>query len=205
MQGGRLLLQMSHDGTYIGVRSSGTHIDSLQIEQPLNTHPSVHPTMSNPTTHNLLLSTWGIIWCTSPPSLRGPAFMSYLRQFVYAFLASQLLSCIVVVIWHSCALWSVVVHVANRFLTRFFSMRRNLDLRCIPFPINICPSSILRIQMRQPIQHYRPTRLLNLARQEYLVQDRVHLVEVEDEIQLAHIAEEGVQNFDEEVNSLEVR
>jgi len=66
------------------------------------------------------------------------------------------------------------------------------------------PSSILRIQMRQPIQHHRPTRLLNLSRQEYLVQNRIHLVEVEDEIQLAHIAEERIKNLDEEVNGLEV-
>lgn len=45
---------------------------------------------------------------------------------------------------------------------------------------------------------------LHLARQEELVQDHVDLVEVEDQVQLAHIAEELVEQLDEEVDRLEV-
>lgn len=59
--------------------------------------------------------------------------------------------------------------------------------------------------MLQPRQHHLLARLLNLPGQEHLVQDRVHLVEVEDQIQLAHVAEEGVEHLDEEVDRLEKR
>lgn len=46
-------------------------------------------------------------------------------------------------------------------------------------------------------------RLLDLARKKHLVEDGVHLVEVEDQIQLADIAEESVEDLDEEVDGLE--
>lgn len=46
--------------------------------------------------------------------------------------------------------------------------------------------------------------LLDLAREEDLVEDGVDLVEVEDEVELAYVAEEGVENLDEEVNRLKV-
>ena len=59
--------------------------------------------------------------------------------------------------------------------------------------------------MLQPRQNYLLTRLLNLPRQEHLIQYSVHLVKVEDEVQLAHVPEEGVQHLDEEVDGLEVR
>jgi hypothetical protein len=46
--------------------------------------------------------------------------------------------------------------------------------------------------------------LLDLAGEEDLVEDGVDLVEVEDEIELADVAEEGVEDLDEEVDGLEV-
>lgn len=58
--------------------------------------------------------------------------------------------------------------------------------------------------MLQPRQNNLLTCLLNLARQEHLIQNSIHLVEVEDQIQLAHVAEEGVEDFDEEVDRLQV-
>lgn len=59
--------------------------------------------------------------------------------------------------------------------------------------------------MLQPRQHNLLTRLFNLARQKNLVQYSIHLVKIEDQIQLAHVAEEGVQHLDEEVDGFEVR
>lgn len=47
--------------------------------------------------------------------------------------------------------------------------------------------------------------LLDLAGEEDLVEDGVDLVEVEDEVELAHVAEEGVEHLDEEVDRLQVR
>lgn len=47
-------------------------------------------------------------------------------------------------------------------------------------------------------------RLLDLAGEKDLVEDGVNLVEVEDEVELADIAEEGVEDLDEEVDGLEV-
>lgn len=58
--------------------------------------------------------------------------------------------------------------------------------------------------MLQPRQHDLLTRLLNLAGQKDLVQNGVDLVEIEDQIQLAHVTEKGIQNFDEEMDGLEV-
>lgn len=48
------------------------------------------------------------------------------------------------------------------------------------------------------------TRLLNLPRQEDLVQNCIHLIKVEDQIQLTNVPEEGIQHLDEEVDRLEV-
>lgn len=58
--------------------------------------------------------------------------------------------------------------------------------------------------MFQPRQHNLLTRLLDLAGQKHLVENGVDLVKVEDEIELAHVAEEGVEDLDEEVDGLEV-
>ena len=35
-------------------------------------------------------------------------------------------------------------------------------------------------------------------------QTKTHLVEIEDQVQLAHVVEEVIQNLDEEVNALQV-
>lgn len=64
-------------------------------------------------------------------------------------------------------------------------------------------TSLQLIQVFQPRQHNLLTRLLNLARQKDLVEDGVHLVKVEDEVELADVAEEGVEHLDEEVDGLE--
>eukprot|EP00310_Coccolithus_braarudii_P023054 CAMPEP_0183353680 /NCGR_PEP_ID=MMETSP0164_2-20130417/34525_1 /TAXON_ID=221442 /ORGANISM="Coccolithus pelagicus ssp braarudi, Strain PLY182g" /LENGTH=183 /DNA_ID=CAMNT_0025526403 /DNA_START=445 /DNA_END=993 /DNA_ORIENTATION=- len=46
--------------------------------------------------------------------------------------------------------------------------------------------------------------LLHLASEEELVEDHVHLVEVEDQVKLAYVAKELVEKLDEEVDGLEV-
>lgn len=56
--------------------------------------------------------------------------------------------------------------------------------------------------MLQSRQNNLLARLLDLAGQEDLVEDGVDLVEVEDQVQLADVAEEGVKNLDEEVYGL---
>lgn len=58
--------------------------------------------------------------------------------------------------------------------------------------------------MLQPRQNYLLARLLDLAGQEDLVEDGVDLVKVENQVELADIAEEGVKNLDKEVDGLEV-
>lgn len=58
--------------------------------------------------------------------------------------------------------------------------------------------------MFQPSQHHLLTRLLNLPSQKNLIQNGIHLVKVEHQVQLAHVAEEGVEHLDEEVDRLEV-
>ncbi len=58
--------------------------------------------------------------------------------------------------------------------------------------------------MLQPRQHNLLTRLLNLPGQENLIQNRIHLVKVEHQVQLADIPEEGVEHLDKEVDRLEV-
>lgn len=65
-----------------------------------------------------------------------------------------------------------------------------------------CPLFQL-VQMLQPCQDNLLTRLLDLAREEDLVQNGVDLVEVKDQVQLAHVAEEGIQHLDEEMYRLE--
>lgn len=57
--------------------------------------------------------------------------------------------------------------------------------------------------MLQPRKNDLLARLLDLAGQEDLVKDGVDLVEVEDQVQLADVAEEGVEDLDEEVDGLE--
>jgi hypothetical protein len=57
--------------------------------------------------------------------------------------------------------------------------------------------------MLQPREHNLLTRLFDLARQEHLVEDGIDLVEVEDKVKLADVSEKGIEDLDEEVNSLE--
>lgn len=59
------------------------------------------------------------------------------------------------------------------------------------------------VQVFQSRQHDLLARLLDLAGQEDLVEDSVDLVEVEDQVQLADVAKEGVEDLDEEVDGLE--
>lgn len=58
--------------------------------------------------------------------------------------------------------------------------------------------------MLQPRQNNLLTRLLDLARQENLIQNGIDLVEIEDQIQLTDIPEELVQHFHEEVYRFQV-
>ncbi|KAJ3579931.1 hypothetical protein NPX13_g634 [Xylaria arbuscula] len=67
-------------------------------------------------------------------------------------------------------------------------------------------SSLLElIEMLEAREDDLLARLLDLAGEEDLVEDGVDLVEVEDEVELADVAEEGVEHLDEEVDRLEVR
>lgn len=61
------------------------------------------------------------------------------------------------------------------------------------------------VQVLEPREHDLLASLLDLAGEEDLVEDGVDLVEVEYEVELAHVAEEGVQDLDEEVDGLQIR
>lgn len=56
--------------------------------------------------------------------------------------------------------------------------------------------------MFQPCQYNLLARLFNLARQKDLVEDGIHLVKVEDEVELADVAEERIEHLYEEVDGL---
>lgn len=58
--------------------------------------------------------------------------------------------------------------------------------------------------MLEPRQDGLLARLLNLAGEKDLVENGVDLVKVEDEVELRDVAEEGVEDLDEEVDGLEV-
>ena len=67
-------------------------------------------------------------------------------------------------------------------------------------------SSILDLlQFVQPFHDLFLARLLDLPREDEFVDDLVHFVKVEDEVELAHVAEVVVQDLDEEVDRLEER
>ena len=61
------------------------------------------------------------------------------------------------------------------------------------------------LQFVQPLHDLFLARLLDLPREDELVDDLVHFVKVEDEVELAHVAEVVVQDLDEEVDRLEER
>lgn len=65
--------------------------------------------------------------------------------------------------------------------------------------------SLELVEVLEAREHDLLGGLLDLAGEEDLVEDGVDLVEVEDEVELAHVAEEGVQHLDEEVDRLQVR
>lgn len=54
--------------------------------------------------------------------------------------------------------------------------------------------------MFQPRQHHLLACFLNLAGEENLVENRVDLVEVEDEVQFTNIPEELIEDLDKEVD-----
>lgn len=64
--------------------------------------------------------------------------------------------------------------------------------------------SLELIQVFQPRQHHLLTRFLDLARKENLIEDRIHLVEIEHKIQLAYVPEELVKHLHEEMDSFEI-
>lgn len=76
-----------------------------------------------------------------------------------------------------------------------------------PAPATIAhsPYSFKLVEMLESREHDLLASLFDLASKEDLVEDGVDLVEVEDEVELAHVAEEGVQDLDEEVDGLEIR
>jgi len=58
--------------------------------------------------------------------------------------------------------------------------------------------------MVQPRQHHILASFLDLAREEDLVENRIDLVKIENQVELAHVAEEGVQDLNKEVDGFEV-
>jgi len=80
-------------------------------------------------------------------------------------------------------------------------------LRNCPSQRSVLPSKTELLQLIQVFQARQDdllARLLDLAGQEDLVEDGVDLVEVEDEVELADIPEEGVEHLDKEVDGLQV-
>lgn len=59
--------------------------------------------------------------------------------------------------------------------------------------------------MFQPRQDDLLTRLFNLTSKKHFIQDSIDLVEIEHQIQFTDIAEELVENLDEEMDGLEIR
>lgn len=92
--------------------------------------------------------------------------------------------------------------------------KQSLQPACIPADHALMlPTTILRlplpqllqlIQMLEPCQNHLFTRLFDLAGQEDLVQNGVNFVEIEHEIELAHVPEELIEHLDEEVYGLEI-
>lgn len=64
--------------------------------------------------------------------------------------------------------------------------------------------SLQRVVHQQLLEDLRLARLPDLAGQEHLVHDAVHLVEVEDEVQLTNVVEVLVEHFHKIVDGLQV-
>lgn len=60
------------------------------------------------------------------------------------------------------------------------------------------------LQLPQPVQHCQLAGFLQLASNNVLIQDGVHLVKVEHQIQLAHVAEKAIQHLHKQVDALQV-
>ena len=60
------------------------------------------------------------------------------------------------------------------------------------------------IQVLQSCQHNLFACFFNLTSQEHLVENCIDLVKVKDQVQLAHVAKESVQDFNKEVDRLEI-
>ena len=74
-----------------------------------------------------------------------------------------------------------------------------------PLEVSCSPGYLFQlVQVLESGQDGLLARLLNLAGEKDLVEDGVDLVKVEDEIELGDVAEEGVEDLDEEVYGLEV-
>lgn len=58
------------------------------------------------------------------------------------------------------------------------------------------------LRFSQPSEDSSLARFQDFTRQVKLVDDVVQLVEVEDEVELAHVFEVGVEDLDEEVDAL---
>ena len=56
----------------------------------------------------------------------------------------------------------------------------------------------------ESLQNDRSGNLLNLATSDHLVNDHKHLVEIEDQVQLAEILEEHIQHLHQQVNQLDL-
>jgi len=61
------------------------------------------------------------------------------------------------------------------------------------------------VQIVETFQYHGFARLLYLTGQEDLVEDSVCLIEIEHQIQLTYVLEECVEDFNEEVDGLQVR
>jgi len=60
------------------------------------------------------------------------------------------------------------------------------------------------IQVLQSCQHNLLACFFNLTGQEHLVKNCIDLVKVKDQVQLAHVAEESIQDLNKEVDRLEI-
>jgi hypothetical protein len=60
------------------------------------------------------------------------------------------------------------------------------------------------VKVFKPRQHDLFARLFDLAGEEHLVQNGIHLVEVENQVQFAHVSKKGIQHLDEEVDGFKV-
>lgn len=79
------------------------------------------------------------------------------------------------------------------------------DARFVLYRVQRYPCSLFKlVKVLQPCQNHLLARFFNLTRQEDLVKDGVHFVEVEDKVKLANVAKEGVENLNKEMDCFEI-